>query len=269
MTDVEALDFALHASDLLGARASARRFDPHMHDTWSVIVLTKGVAALRSRRWSAVARAGDALIFNPYEVHEADALVDTVDYRVLYPSRRFMADCVPTTGFPLFRTGALRPGEATTDLIDALAPDAPVTARVEDALRAIFRSCAVETASPDAGCIAAIDQARRIIEERDDACLRTEALANAVGLHPSHFVRAFHQTTGIAPQTYVRQVRVAKARILICDGVALAEAALTAGFCDQAHLTREFRKVYGVAPGRLSRSARKSHSRTGWATRSR
>jgi AraC-like DNA-binding protein len=121
--------------------------------------------------------------------------------------------------------------------------------------------CVLEGTSPDEG-VTAVDEARRLIENLDRACLRTGALADAVRLHPSHFVRTFHRMTGVAPQTYVRQVRVGRARALICAGAALAEAALAAGFCDQAHLTREFRKVYGVAPGRLSRSARKSRSRS-------
>jgi AraC-like DNA-binding protein len=54
----------------------------------------------------------------------------------------------------------------------------------------------------------------------------------------------------------LRQVRVAKARELICAGVSLVDVAQAAGFCDQAHLTREFKKIHGVPPGRLSRGVR-------------
>jgi AraC-like DNA-binding protein len=58
---------------------------------------------------------------------------------------------------------------------------------------------------------------------------------------------------GMAPQTYMRQVRVAKARELICEGSELSEVALMLDFSDQAHLSREFKKVFGVPPGALSR----------------
>jgi AraC-like DNA-binding protein len=51
-------------------------------------------------------------------------------------------------------------------------------------------------------------------------------------------------------------VRIARARELICAGTELSETAQLAGFCDQAHPTREFRKVYGVTPGRLMRDVR-------------
>ena len=255
MTDVEALDFVLHASDLLVASASARRFDPHMHDTWSVIIVTKGAATFRSRRWSAVARAGDMLAFRPYEVHAGVCLTEAVEYRVVYPSRRFMADHLTAASVPLLGSGALPRIAASEGLLDALIPTTPDAVRLEEALRRVLEGCVVSPMPSHEGTVASIAEARRLIESIDHASIRTATLAQAVGLHPSHFVRAFHRDAGLAPQTYVRQVRVGRARALICAGMTLSEAALAAGFCDQAHLTREFRKVFGVTPGRLSRSA--------------
>jgi len=32
----------------------------------------------------------------------------------------------------------------------------------------------------------------------------------------------------------------------------LADAALACGFADQSHMTRQFKKTYGVSPGRWS-----------------
>jgi AraC-like DNA-binding protein len=43
------------------------------------------------------------------------------------------------------------------------------------------------------------------------------------------------------------------ARNELRGGRPLAELALTAGFADQAHLTRMFRSAYGVTPGRYAR----------------
>ncbi len=47
-----------------------------------------------------------------------------------------------------------------------------------------------------------------------------------------------------------------EARALIVRGGSLAEASLAAGFADQSHLTRHFRQVFGLPPGRFSRLAR-------------
>ena len=78
--------------------------------------------------------------------------------------------------------------------------------------------------------------------------MRTEVIARELGVHKSHLVRAFSNAVGMAPQTYMRQVRVAKSRELISEGSKLSEVALMLGFSDQAHLTREFKKVFGYLP---------------------
>jgi AraC-like DNA-binding protein len=43
------------------------------------------------------------------------------------------------------------------------------------------------------------------------------------------------------------------ARTLLIDGVPAAQAALEAGFFDQSHLSRHFKSIYGVTPGRYLR----------------
>jgi AraC-like DNA-binding protein len=50
--------------------------------------------------------------------------------------------------------------------------------------------------------------------------------------------------------------RVGRARRLLLDGLAPGEVAPATGFYDQAHLTRHFRKLVGVTPGRYRACAR-------------
>jgi AraC-like DNA-binding protein len=44
--------------------------------------------------------------------------------------------------------------------------------------------------------------------------------------------------------------RLDRAKRLIAQGTRLADAALDAGFADQAHFTRHFRNAFGMTPGR-------------------
>jgi AraC-like DNA-binding protein len=62
-------------------------------------------------------------------------------------------------------------------------------------------------------------------------------------------VRAFCQAYGLAPSDYQRQLRVRVARKLLARDLPPSVAAAEAGFADQAHLTRWFRRYYGVTPG--------------------
>ena len=57
---------------------------------------------------------------------------------------------------------------------------------------------------------------------------------------------------GIAPYAYVTGQRVDRARRLLLDGRSASEAAVEAGFHDQAHLTRHFKRVLGTTPGVFS-----------------
>jgi AraC-like DNA-binding protein len=52
------------------------------------------------------------------------------------------------------------------------------------------------------------------------------------------------------------QHRLARARALILAGTPLAEVAAATGFADQPHLTRLFRRTYGVTPGALAPTRR-------------
>jgi AraC-like DNA-binding protein len=44
--------------------------------------------------------------------------------------------------------------------------------------------------------------------------------------------------------------RIERARSLIRTGTPLVDAALSSGFADQSHMTRQFKKAYGLSPGR-------------------
>jgi AraC family transcriptional regulator len=74
----------------------------------------------------------------------------------------------------------------------------------------------------------------------------------AVGLSPDHFTRLFKESTGQSPHRYVVEARVRKAKELLTTGkFTISEAAFHVGFADQSHLTRQFKRVFGLPPKRL------------------
>jgi AraC-like DNA-binding protein len=261
MTQVTSCTFSLGGADLLQARASARQFDPHLHDTFSIVILTKGRASLRSARWSAIADAGDVFIFNPFEVHEGAGSQAAVEYHVLYASVRFVADCLGAHDrrftWPTLRSGVVRSSALTSELAGQVGRSAVQSTPLEAALEPLLRERAVDEQDTEAKTQSAVRAACVVIHERYMDPLSTEQLAKYARLHKCHFVRTFHRVTGLSPQTYLRQVRLARARELIFQGAAPIEAAHATGFSDQAHLTREFKRVYGVTPGHLSRDLRR------------
>jgi AraC family transcriptional regulator len=76
-------------------------------------------------------------------------------------------------------------------------------------------------------------------------------IAHEVGLHPSHVARTFRAHYGESIGEHGRRLRLEwAAERLVGSEEGLAAIAALAGFADQSHFTREFKRRYGVTPGR-------------------
>jgi AraC-like DNA-binding protein len=64
-------------------------------------------------------------------------------------------------------------------------------------------------------------------------------------------IRDFRRVTGFTPGAFVRDRRLRSAARLIQAGERLADAAISAGFADQSHLSRAFKLAHGVTPGSM------------------
>jgi AraC family transcriptional regulator len=75
-------------------------------------------------------------------------------------------------------------------------------------------------------------------------------LAREAGVHRSHFARAFRQHFGCTIADFVRRLRIDwAAQQLRSQSCSLSQLSLDAGFGDQAHFTRTFKRITGVTPG--------------------
>ncbi|MDO5499733.1 MAG: AraC family transcriptional regulator [Propionibacteriaceae bacterium] len=92
---------------------------------------------------------------------------------------------------------------------------------------------------------------RRACELVEDSDLtRVEDLAAAVHVSPRTLQRIFPRLVGVAPLWVIRRRRLQRVaeRLDSGEAVNLAQLASELGFADQAHLTREFRRVIGRPP---------------------
>ena len=82
------------------------------------------------------------------------------------------------------------------------------------------------------------------------ATLRSNAeeLASEVGVSVGYLARSFQLATGTGLHNFHVLMVLQKAKALLRGGAPLADAAFDSGFCDQAHLTREFVRTYGFTP---------------------
>ena len=122
------------------------------------------------------------------------------------------------------------------------------------AIEALVLEIAGEAARRDAA-----DRERRVPRwlRLADEALRTQfirppalpQLAREVGVHPVHLARVFHRVFGQTIGDHVRSLRVDFACRRMRDRhLPLSTIALLAGFADQSHFCRTFRRMVGMTP---------------------
>ncbi|NUA99249.1 helix-turn-helix domain-containing protein [Azospirillum melinis] len=78
--------------------------------------------------------------------------------------------------------------------------------------------------------------------------------ARLAGMSREGFSRRFRKQHGVPPQLFRLSERLNEARRLLRAGEPVAAVAAEAGFSDQSHLGRCFRRAFGVTPGNYRRN---------------
>ncbi len=102
-----------------------------------------------------------------------------------------------------------------------------------------------------------IREAMRLVRARPAEPISVEALARRVAMSPSHFAHRFREIARMTPMRFVKNIRLAEARLLMVrDGRGAAEAALAVGYASPSHFTRDFKAHYGAPPAAYAREIR-------------
>jgi AraC-like DNA-binding protein len=248
--------------EVMHAHFEAHAYAPHSHDAYSFGVTEAGAQAFTCRGEQRTSVAGMVMAFNPDDPHDGHAATaDGFTYRIVHIGPTLVGDLLTElTGapnLPLFADPVLhdpvlaqalwRFHEVTSGGGAALARDEALAAAV---------AAMVGRGAHSAPSVRAVDAGRRLAAQVRDALrdkyledLSASALSDLTGTSRFAVYRAFHSAYGMSPSAYQRLLRLRAARGLLADGVSLADAAALSGFADQAHLTRWFRRCYGITPG--------------------
>jgi AraC family transcriptional regulator len=92
-------------------------------------------------------------------------------------------------------------------------------------------------------------RARCIIENEFASPLSLARIAAEVGVHPVHLARQFRAAHGCTVGEYIRIIRITFARQQLKESdQPIADIAIDAGFADQSHLSKSFRRITGESP---------------------
>lgn len=93
------------------------------------------------------------------------------------------------------------------------------------------------------------------IKNAENLNLRLSQMIGTSGLSASRFRHLFKAQVGMSLKSYLLWTKLQRAIQFIATNSSLTQAAHAAGFADSAHLSRTFRRTFGLAPADLNKNA--------------
>ncbi|WP_371407286.1 AraC family transcriptional regulator [Kribbella sp. NBC_00662] len=239
--------------EVLHAHFPSHAYPTHTHDAWTVLIVDEGAVRYDlDHREHGLAQAQVSLL-PPHVPHDGrSVLPQGFRKRVLYLAPDRLGDGLigaavdqPEYVDPLLRHrihqlhGVLKNGQEDLEAQSRLT-------LIEERLGQHLRRQVVDP--PDRRDTGVAVELRELLDANVTNGLTLEDAAKVVHAHPAHLVRAFSREYGMPPHRYLTGRRVDLARRYLLDGHPAAEVATLAGFYDQSHLNRHFRKLLGVTP---------------------
>lgn len=213
---------------------------PHARDEVTLGLCRTGLDEFHAGRYHGPLWPGSILALNPQEIHHHRTRQGALT--VLYSSLSLWGP-----GRWSFLTTVFQNPEvwALTEAVIAAEDD-----RIPDAWGALTRAV---RALPGVDSSRGTGEPSPLLKDLSDELPSLEALAREAGLSRWTYLRRFRRDVGCTPQEYSRQARLTRASEALTRGTPIADAAQDAGFYDQSHFHRHFRRVFGVGPGEFRR----------------
>ena len=189
----------------------------------------------------------DAVLIPAHQEHAFDAPGETVAHVFAEPESR------EGRVLQLRHRGGIEALQAPKGFVPTLralysqrAPDAALVEAGRDLIRALAGH-----AAPAQPVDPRVARAIEALRQRLGEAVRLADAARAAHLSPERFRHLFLDETGMRFRPFVLWLRLERALEAYAAGQSLTDAAQAGGFADSAHLSRTFRRMFGVAPASL------------------
>lgn len=254
--------------ELLHATYLNHSFSKHTHEGYAFGVIESGALNFSYRGEKVTAPSGHINLVVPGEAHDGCAASEAGwTYRMFYLRPDLLSKAASEitgrpAGLPFFKAGVLNDSFMARKIYKLHLllekQEVPLIEQESHLLSVltqfIRRHADIKPGLREKGKEnLAVMRARDYLESNYGKDISIKELTRVSNLSAFHLIRVFSAETGIPPHTYLTQVRVKRARELIARGLPLAQIACETGFVDQSHLTRVFKGIVGVTPGKYSR----------------
>ncbi|WP_405943908.1 AraC family transcriptional regulator [Streptomyces sp. NBC_00932] len=258
--------------EVFHAHFTEHAYPMHVHDAWTLLIVDDGAVRYDLDRHEHGTPHDTVSLLPPHVPHNGSpATPRGFRKRVLYLDMTqlgagYIGAAVdrPDLVDPVLRSRVGRLHTSLASRGDELEAESRL-ALISERLRGHLAPGAAARRREDDGRSVA-DRLRELLDARLVQGVTLQEAAAEVHAHPAHLVRAFSAAFGITPHQYLTSRRVDRARGLLLEGQQPGEVAVATGFYDQSHLTRHFKRVVGIAPGRYARNGPASSGRKARAT---
>jgi AraC-like DNA-binding protein len=240
----------------LAAYFPGRAFSPHRHDTYAIGITLKGVQTFQYRGELRCCLPGEGHVIHPDETHDGSpGTNEGFGYKILYVDPSLVQRALDGRPLPFVADPVFKRPELMLELQGWLADiDHPIDdcERVDMAasIAALLQRLCSPSTRRQPLCLQALRRVHELIAA-DPAILQPAAeLERVSGLDRWTLARQFRAAFGTSPSRFRTMRQLDRARLLMRRGLPLACVALDAGFSDQSHMSRVFKRAYGLTPAR-------------------
>jgi AraC-like DNA-binding protein len=249
---------ATSSIERIEARFHGHGFEPHRHDTYAIGVTLAGVQTFHYRGSARASLPGKVIVLHPDELHDGSAgTEDGLRYRMLYLPPERLIEATGTASLPFVRDPVLADDEFRQCLAEALddLEAEPQDLLLDDLIArlsaSLWRHADMHGPANSSGLAReAVLRCRDYLQENCARLVSSQELESVSGLDRYTTARQFRRLLGTSPHRYLLMRRLDRTKTLMAAGNSLADVAADAGFADQAHFTRHFKKTFGMPPGR-------------------
>ena len=253
----------LDGLELLCGSNITHEYPPHVHEEYCVLLMLKGVEITVCRGESHIALPGNLAFMNPDEVHSSSSVA--ADYRIIRIRPALFSRIVseaagPLTGMPHFDRLVVDDAQTFRSLLKLHRKlEQNISSLEQESEFISTMGLLVERQLASHPPVRPLGKEPRHVKTIRDYLkshyaenVSLSQLTSLTNLSPFYLLRVFHHQVGFPPHEYQTQVRIAHARKLLLEGKPISHVALETGFCDQSHLSRNFKRIVGLTPGQFS-----------------
>ena len=238
-----------------------QNFAKHSHPSFSLCMIGAGEISITYHPdTEVILRPGQIALFCPDQVHLTRNLSDTP---LPYYNLHFNKAWALTIQQQLFDTQKLLPVkepiisdaryatelmEIITQINQDLLTQSETEAMITALLQKLFVHATDAQHIPEEETL--FEEIKQYILEHIDQEISATTIAAHTGYSTAHISRRFKQRFGLTLQAFLIDQRIhhAKSLMLQNSDLSLAQIALEAGFYDQSHFIKNFKKAYSISP---------------------